>query len=110
LGIPEGIGGFKLSDGPGDANAIIIIAGECFSPPLPTQSKVQGGSLRVVAVPLRLTWDFLTSSTEYQQSYSIVQQFISLLPADMLEKDASDNIVAVRGLRLLSAGGITELS
>jgi hypothetical protein len=111
LGIPEGMGGFKLSDGPGDANAIVIIAGECFSPPLPTQSKVQGESLRVMAVPLRLTWDFLTSSTEYQQSYSMVQQIISMMPAYMLEKDVSGkNIVAVRGMRLLSAGDLTELS
>jgi hypothetical protein len=109
LGIPEGLGAFKLGDGQGDANAIWIIAGECFSPPLPTQSRIQGESLRVMAVPLRLTWDFLTSSTEYQQSYSMVQQIISMLTPGMLEKDGSGNIVAVRGLRLLSAGDITEL-
>jgi len=110
LGIPEGLGGFKLSDGVGDANAIFIIAGECFSPPLDEHKYIQGNSVRVVAVPLRLSWDFLTASTEYQQSYSMVQQIIAMLPASMLEKDASGrNIVAVRGLRLISAGGITEL-
>jgi hypothetical protein len=64
-----------------------------------------------MAVPLRLSWDFLTSSTDYQQSYSMVQQIISMLPADMLEKDASGKeIVAVRGMRLLSAGDLTGLS
>ncbi len=111
LGIPEGLGAFKLKDGEGDANAIVIIAGECFSPSLSEHKYIQGNSIRVAAVPLRLTWDFLTSSTEYQQSYSMVQQIISMLPADMLEKDASGkDIVAVRGLRLLSAGDLTELS
>jgi hypothetical protein len=103
------MGGFKLSDGAGDANATFVIAGECFSPPLDEHKYIQGNSVRVMAVPLRLSWDFLTSSTEYQQSYSMVQQLIAMLPASMLEKDGSGNIVAVRGLRLLSAGDITEL-
>jgi hypothetical protein len=109
LGIPEGLGGFKLIDGVGDVNAIFVIAGECFSPPLSEHKYIQGNSVRVMAVPLRLSWDFLTSSTEYQQSYSMVQQIIAMLPASMLEKDASGDTVAVRGLRLLSAGDITEL-
>jgi hypothetical protein len=39
----------------------------------------------------------------------MMQQMIGMLPAGMLEKDGSGNIVAVRGLRLLSAGDITEL-
>lgn len=110
LGIPEGMGAFKLGDGLGDANAIWVIAGECFSPPLSEHKYIQGNSIRVMAVPLRLTWDFLTSSTEYQQSYSMVQQVMSLLTMGMVEKDALGDTVAIRGLRLLSADDITELS
>jgi predicted MPP superfamily phosphohydrolase len=105
LSLPLGMGVFKVSDGEGDANAVLIIAGECFSPALGQHEHVQGNSVRVVAVPLRLSWDFITSSTEY----SMMQQMIGMLPAGMLEKDGSGNIVAVRGLRLLSAGDITEL-
>jgi len=105
FGIPEGMGGFKLSDGAGDANAIFVIAGECFSPPLDEHKYIQGNSVRVMAVPLRLSWDFLTSSAEF----SMVTQMSAMLPAGMLERDGSGKIVAVRGLRLLSAGDIAEL-
>ena len=107
LGVADGFGGLEISDGTGD---ILVIGGECFSPPLSAYKHISSDSIRVMAVPLRLTWDFLTSTTEYAQSYSMVQQYLSLLPESMKEKNAKGDIVAIRGMRLLSAGDLTVLN
>lgn len=106
LGVPDGLGVFEVSDGTGN---ILVIGGECFSPPLSAYKYISNDSIRVMAVPLRLTWDFLTSTTEYAQSYSMVQQYLALLPENMKEKNAGGQVVAIRGMRLLSAGDLTVL-
>ena len=106
LGVADGFGGFNISDGTGE---MVIIGGECFSPPLSAYKYISNDSIRVMAVPLRLTWDFLTSTTEYAESYSVAQQYLSLLPESMEEVNAGGDTVAIRGMRLLSAADLTVL-
>ena len=61
-------------------------------------------------VPLRLSMDFLTSTREYDEYYSKIQDYISYLPSSAKEKDAKGNLVAVWGARWLSADDLTILS
>jgi hypothetical protein len=109
FGIPEGMGFLFISDGKDRA---VVIAGECFSPPLadPKYGVDPSDPVIVKAVPLRLTMDFLTSTREYDEYYSKIQDYVSYLPSSAKEKDAKGNWVAVWGARWLSADDLTILA
>jgi len=109
FGIPEGMGLLFISEGKDSA---IVIAGDCFSPPLADyKSEVSNNDqVMVKVVPLRLSMDFLTSTREYDEYYSKIQDCISYLPSSAKEKDAKGNLVAVWGARWLSADDLTILS
>ena len=107
--LPEGMGLLFISEGKDSA---IVIAGDCFSPPLADyKSEVSNNDqVMVKVVPLRLSMDFLTSTEEYDEYYSKIQDYISYLPSSAKEKDAKGNLVAVWGARWLSADDLTILS
>jgi hypothetical protein len=64
----------------------------------------------VKVVPLRLTMDFLTSTREYDEYYSKIKDYVSLLPSSAQERDTQRKWVAVWGARWLSADDLTNLS
>jgi hypothetical protein len=109
LGIPEGMGLLFISEGKDSA---VVIAGECFSPPLADYKQRLNNNDQVIVkvVPLRLSMDFLTSTREYDEYYSKIQDYITYLPSSAKEKDAKGNLVAVWGARWLSADDLTILS
>jgi len=109
FGIPEGMGLLLISEGKDTA---VVIAGECFSPPLADWKFEVGTNDQVVVkvVLLRLTMDFLTSTREYGEYYSKIQDYISYLPSSAQEKDVQGKSVAVWGARWLSADDLTILS
>jgi Icc protein len=109
LGIPEGMGFLFVSEGKDSA---VVIAGDCFSPPLADykQRLNSNDQVMVKVVPLRLTMDFLTSTRDYDEYYSKVSGYISLLPASAKEKDSQGRWLAVWGARWLSADDLTILS
>jgi Icc protein len=109
LGIPEGIGFLFVSD---SKDKVVVIAGDCFSPPLAKYKERLENSPQVIVkvVPLRLTMDFLTSTREYDEYYSKIPGYISYLPSSAKEKDAQGRFVAVWGARWLSADDLTTLS
>jgi hypothetical protein len=98
----EGTGGIKLSDGTGE---MIIFAGDCKSPALPTLS--EGQTIQVKAVPLKFSWDFLSSTEE---NYSLMADVALLVPEELLERDGQGNIEAIKVMRLLSGADLTLLS
>ena len=109
LGVPEGIAVFFVTDA---GDTAVVIAGDCFSPPL-ADLKLEirlNDQVVVKAVPLRLTMDFLTSTREYKDNFSMVGDYINALPSSAKEKDAGGKLVAVWGCRLLSADDATSLS
>ena len=108
FGIPEGMGLLLISEGKDTA---VVIAGECFSPPLADWKFEVGTNDQVIVkvVLLRLTMDFLTSTREYDEYYSKIQGYISYLPSSAME-GGKTNPVAVWGARWLSADDLTNLS
>jgi hypothetical protein len=98
----EGTGGIKLSDGTGE---MIIFAGDCKSPALPSLS--EGQTVQVKAVPLKFSWDFLTSTEE---NYSLMADVAHLVPEELLERDGQGNIETIEVMRLLSGADLTLLS
>jgi Icc protein len=113
FGIPEGIGLLMISDGKDRA---VVVAGECFSPPLDDYKAFQkheirqNGQVRVKVVPMRLSMDFLKSTREYGEYYSQIEGYVDYLPSSAQEKDAHGKWVAVWGARWLSADDLTNLS
>jgi hypothetical protein len=107
LGIPEGMGFLFISDGKDTA---VVIAGECFSPSLADYKPRLNDQVIVKVVPFRISMDFVTSSTEYDEYYSKIKDYVSLLPSSAQEKDTQGNWVAVWGARWLSADDLTNLS
>lgn len=111
--IPEGIGFLMLSDG---KDRVVVVAGECFSPPLdeykPGQKHAVNERGQVIAkvVPMRLSMAFLKSTKEYGQYYSQVEGYVNYLPSSAQEKDAKGQWLAVWGTRWLSADDLTNLS
>jgi hypothetical protein len=91
----------------------VVIAGECFSPPLADWKFEVGTNDQVIVkvVLLRLTMDFLTSTTEYDEYYSKIGDYSALMPDSATEEDAQTKlVVAVWGARWLSADDLTNLS
>ncbi|MDM7999381.1 MAG: metallophosphoesterase [Dehalococcoidia bacterium] len=101
LQIPDGMGLLLLQDA---ADRAVVIAGECFSPPLSDVKARLRTNQRVVvkAVPLRLTMAFLVSTREYEELYSGISKYINMLPDSALEGPAGSP-VAIWGSRWLSA-------
>jgi Icc protein len=101
LGIPEGMGLLLISD---DKDTAVVVAGECFSPPL-THAKSEArlnAQVIVKAVPLRISMDFLTSSSDYDDYYSKIGSYKNYMPDSAIEGPIG-NPVAVWGARWLSA-------
>ena len=101
----EGAGGMKLYDASGFA---VAYAGECKSPALP--SLAQGDVVQVKVIPVRFSWAFITAMEDYEGDYPLMQLYGSQLPDGQKEKDGSGNMIAMRFLRLVSAGDLTKLS
>jgi len=101
----EGAGGMKLHDASGFA---VAYAGECKSPALP--SLAQGDVVQVKVIPVRFSWAFITATEDYEGDYPLMQVYGSQLPDGQKEKDSSGNMIAMRFLRLVSAGDLTKLS
>ena len=107
-GVPAGIGVYDISDAAG--TRIMAIAAECKSPPL---SKLIGNGdfVRIKTVPVRFTMDFLASAGEFQQFMSMIEPYMSFLPEGMMEKDdTAGEVVAVKGLRLMSGTDLVVTS
>lgn len=109
FGIPEGMGLLLVSEGKDTA---VVIAGECFSPPLADYRQRLGNNDQVIVkvVPLRLSMEFLTSTKEYDEYYSKIGGYVNVLPPSARENDAQGKWVAVWGARWLSADDLTILS
>jgi hypothetical protein len=103
--IPEGMGLLLLTD---DKDKAVVIAGECFSPPLAKWKNrlIMNDQVVVKTVPLRLGMDFLTSTREYDEYYSSISGYINFLPDSAIEGPKT-NPVAVWGARWLSADDLT---
>lgn len=101
----EGAGGMKLYDATGFA---VAYAGECISPALP--SLAQGDVIQVKVIPVRFSWAFITATGNYEGNYRLMQLYESQLPDGQKETDGSGNMIAMRFLRLVSAGDLTKLS
>jgi Icc protein len=106
-GIPEGMGLVLVSDG---TEMAVAVAGECFSPPLSEiKLKLRNNDQVVVkVVPLRLSMGFLASTREYEEYYSSVSKYVSMLPDSAIE-GPKGNPVAVWGARWLSGDDLTIL-
>ena len=106
--IPEGMGLLLLTD---SKDRAVVIAGECFSPPLTNwKSKlIMSDRMVVKVVPLRLSMDFLASTKEYNELYSGISGYVNMLPDSAIEGPKA-NPVAVWGARWLSADDLTVLS
>ena len=102
----EGAGGMKLYDASGFF--AVAYAGECKSPALPRLA--QGDIVRVKVIPVRFSWAFVTTTNDYEGTYELMQLYGSQLPDGQKEKDGSGNMIAMRFLRLVSAGDLTKLS
>jgi len=101
----EGAGGMKLYDASGFA---VAYAGECVSPALPTLA--QGDVVQVKVIPVRFSLAFITATEDYEGTYPMMKLYESQLPDGQKEKDGSGNVIALRFLRLVSAGDLTKLS
>ena len=97
LGVPEGTGAIIMRD---ETGGMVIIAGECISPPLPALAI--GDLITVKAMPMKLSWEFIQASAEF----SMIEQYVALLPEGLLEKDGNGDIKAIRVMRLLSGDDI----
>ena len=107
LGIPEGMGLILVSD---STDRAVVIAGESFSPPL-SEIKTRlrtNDQIIIKVVPLRLSADFLTSTAEYDEYYSKVGDYISMLPDSAMEGPYW-NPTAIWGARWLSGDDLTIL-
>lgn len=100
LGAPEGTGAIIMRD---ETGSMVIIAGECISPPLPTLA--MGDLITVKAMPIKLSWEFIQTSAEF----SMIEPYVSWLPEGLLEKDGSGNIKAIKVMRLLSGEDIQKI-
>ena len=102
----EGAGGMKVSD---ETGMVVVYAGECKSPALP-DLKV-GTSVEVTVVPLRFSWAFIEGADDPDHEGNFEQMESQLfLMSDVegaVERDAGENILALRLMRLVSAGDIT---
>jgi hypothetical protein len=109
-GIPEGMGVLIVSDN--QNSTAVVIAGECFSPPLDEHANAlrSNDEVIVTAVPLRISMGFLTSTREYGEYYSKISDYVDELPDSAREKDAVGKWVAIWGARWLSADDIEDLS
>jgi Icc protein len=107
LGIPEGMGLIMVSD---STDRAVVIAGESFSPPLSEiKSRLRTNDQIIIkVVPLRLSADFLTSTAEYDEYYSKVGGYISMLPDSAMEGPYW-NPTAIWGARWLSGDDLTIL-
>ncbi len=93
---------------PTTPSSAVVYAGECVSPALP--SLAQGDVVEVKVIPVRFSWAFITATENYEGHYSLMQLYESQLPDGQKEKDGSGNMIAMRFLRLVSAGDLTKLS
>lgn len=107
LSIPEGMALVLVSDG---TETAVVIAGECFSPPLSEVKLRLRTNDRVVVrmVPLRISMDFLKSTKEYDIYYSSISGYVNMLPDSAIE-GPKGNPTAVWGARWLSADDLTIL-
>jgi len=108
LGIPEGMGLLVISD---DKDMTVVVAGECFSPPLSeVKTKVRTNDQVIIkVVPLRLSMEFATSTELYEEYYTKIGAYKDYMPDSAMEGPTGDP-VAVWGARWLSADDLTVLS
>jgi predicted secreted hydrolase len=97
LGAPEGTGAIIMRD---ETGGMVIIAGECISPPL--LSLAIGDLITVKAMPIKLSWEFVQASAEF----SMIEPYVGWLPEGLLEKDGNGNIKAIKVMRVLSGEDI----
>jgi len=95
----EGSGAVVFSD---DSGSMLLLVAECESPPPPTLNS--GDAIEVTAVPIKYSWDFLTVS----QQFSLIQQYASLLPADLVVSDEAGP-AGVLLMRLSSGADLRRL-
>jgi len=86
----------------------VAYAGECVSPALP--SLAQGDVVQVKVIPVRFSLAFVTATEDYEGTYPMMKLYESQLPDGQKEKNGSGSVVALRFLRLVSAGDLTKLS
>jgi hypothetical protein len=100
---PEGSGGAVIVDSTGK---ILIYAGECYSPALPTIDT--GMTIKVRVIPMRYTWAFMTSSEDREGTFDMFTMQETMVPAGQKE-DVGATKVARWYMRLVRASDITIL-
>ena len=100
---PEGSGGAVIVDATGK---ILIYAGECYVPALPTVE--QASTIRVKVIPMRYTWAFMTSSEDREGTFDMFTMQEAMVPAGQKE-DVGGTKVARWYMRLVRASDITIL-
>ena len=100
---PEGAGGAVIVDATGK---ILMYAGECYVPALPTVE--QNSTIRVKVIPMRYTWAFMTSSEDREGTFDMFTMQETMVPAGQKE-DVGGTKVARWYMRLVRASDITIL-
>ena len=95
----EGTGVIVISD---ETGAMVIVAGECIAPPLP--SLATGELIRVKALPLRYSMEAIKTSREF----ALIEQYAYLLPEDLLVGDKAAP-EAIKIMMLLSGDDVQKL-
>ncbi|MDM7999621.1 MAG: metallophosphoesterase [Dehalococcoidia bacterium] len=98
--VPEGAGGAVLVDSTGK---VLIYAGQCYNPALPTVAT--GSTIRVKVVPMRFTWGFMTSSQDREGTFDQFTAQESFVPAGQKE-DSGGTKVARWYMRVVRASDI----
>jgi hypothetical protein len=100
---PEGAGGAVIVDSTGK---ILIYAGECYNPALPTID--QDDTIKVKVIPMRFTWAFMTCSEDREGTFDQFTLQETMVPAGQKE-DVGGTKVARWYMRLVRASDITIL-
>jgi hypothetical protein len=100
---PEGAGGAVIADATGK---VLIYAGECYSPALPTVA--QGNTIKLKVIPMRFTWAFMTSTEDREGTFDMFTMQETMVPAGQKE-DVGGTKVARWYMRVVRASDITIL-
>lgn len=107
IDVPAGMGFILLRD---SSDVLPVVAGEVFSPPLPTTFLSAGTTVIVKLVLVRVTMAQIMSSREWDAYYPLVSRLPGYIPDSAREPPGVGSITdltAVWGGRLLSAADFT---
>ena len=85
---------------------VLIYAGECYSPALPTVA--QGSTVKVKVIPMRFSWAFMTSGVDREGTFDQFAAQESFTP-DGQKENSGGTQVARWYMRVVTASDITTL-